>query len=118
MHKAARKTARFVAHALAAPTHPNMPPCIEPLPQDHRFDDPAGRSWPFDLLWQAFLLTQQWWHNATTDVAGVSRHHEQLVSFAARQFLDTLAPSNGPHTNPEVIAATMSHPGARSTSFT
>ena len=24
--------------------------CIEPLPQDHRFDDPAWRQWPFDLL--------------------------------------------------------------------
>ena len=41
---------------------------IAPLPQDRRFDDPAWRRPPFDLIAQSFLLQQQWWHAATTGV--------------------------------------------------
>ena len=63
------------------------------MPQDKRFADPRWRSPPFVGLAQAFLL-QHWWQHATTDVPGVTRHHEQMVAFAARQWLDMLAPSN------------------------
>ncbi|PMX89901.1 poly-beta-hydroxybutyrate polymerase, partial [Pseudomonas sp. GW460-C3] len=75
-------------------------PAIEPLPQDRRFADPAWRVFPFDLISQSFLLTQQWWHAATTGISGVSRHHEEIVAFAARQMLDVVAPTNFLATNP------------------
>jgi polyhydroxyalkanoate synthase len=103
--KAVRKAGRFgdyAAHALIAPP----PPCIEPLPQDHRFDAEAWRRWPFNVIQQGFLLNQQWWHNAKTGIGRVSTHHEQVVSFAARQFLDMLSPVNFIATNPEVLQAT------------
>ncbi|MGA0532660.1 PHA/PHB synthase family protein [Hansschlegelia sp. KR7-227] len=105
--KAARKAARFWLHAFAASMGDNAPPCIEPLPGDHRFDAEGWRRPPYDLLAQAFLLNQQWWHNVTREVPGVAPHHEEVVAFAARQALDVFSPSNAPFTNPEVAAKAL-----------
>jgi len=82
------------------------------LPADPRFTAPGWRRWPFSVLARAFLRTEQWWQDATTGVPGVSPHHERLVSFGARQFLDVVSPSNFPWTNPEVIDATLAEHGA------
>jgi len=82
-------------------------PCIQPLPQDRRFDGEAWRSPPFDVMYQAFLLGQQWWHNAMTGVRGVNKRNENMVAFATRQFLDVWSPSNSVFTNPEVLARTQ-----------
>ncbi|WP_342618198.1 alpha/beta fold hydrolase [Rhodoferax sp. GW822-FHT02A01] len=81
-------------------------PCIEPLVQDKRFEAPEWQTWPFNLIYQAFLLNQSWWHTATKGVEGVSAHHEQLANFFSRQWLDMVSPSNFLATNPEVLAET------------
>ncbi|WP_404711797.1 PHA/PHB synthase family protein [Sphingomonas sp. MMS24-J13] len=101
--KAYRKCHRIADYAVRRIGHEDAEPAIDPLPQDHRFDDPAWKQFPFDLISQSFLLTQQWWHAATTAVAGVSRHHEEMVSFAARQLLDVAAPTNFLATNPVLL---------------
>jgi polyhydroxyalkanoate synthase len=98
--KAARKYARLFDYAFRSAGDGGAAPAIEPLPQDRRFDDPAWKQPPFNLLSQAFLLNQQWLHAATTGVRGISQHHEQMVAFTARQMLDTLAPTNFLATNP------------------
>jgi poly[(R)-3-hydroxyalkanoate] polymerase subunit PhaC len=77
------------------------------LPQDKRFAGEEWQAWPYNLYQQAFLLHQQWWHNATTGVRGVSKRHENMVEFAARQVLDMVSPSNFLLTNPEVLAQTV-----------
>ncbi len=76
---------------------------IAPKPQDRRFKAPEWETPPFNLLAQAFLLGEQWWHNTTTGVRGVSPQDEAIVEFSVRQVLDMLAPSNFVATNPEVL---------------
>ena len=85
--------------------------CITPLPQDKRFSSEAWKDLPFSLYVQSFLLTQQWWHNATNGVHGVSKHHEEVVSFVTRQLLDIVSPSNFLMTNPEVLKVTQQEGG-------
>lgn len=109
--KALRKTLRLGTYALEASSHPAGATCIEPLPQDDRFRGEAWQRWPFNLVYQGFLLNQQWWHNATTGIGGVSRHHEQVVSFVARQLLDMMSPANFLATNPELQQATLEEGG-------
>src|ERR1700730_15693621 len=111
VHKAARKWARLFFYCSHASIDPGWPVCIKPLPQDNRFAGQAWQHWPFNAFYQNFLLTQQWWHNATTGVPGVSRHHEDIVSFLARQALGIVSPANFPFTNPEVIEKTAHQGG-------
>jgi len=108
--KALRKFSRLCLYATQVSRSPTTP-CIEPLPQDHRFRDPAWQRMPFALYYQSFLLLQQLWHNATSGVHGVSRHHEHMMTFVMRQWLDIFAPSNFPLTSPEIFAATISSGG-------
>ncbi|MBE7942578.1 MULTISPECIES: alpha/beta fold hydrolase [Ramlibacter] len=81
--------------------------CVHPAPQDKRFARPAWHDMPYSALSQAFLLLEQWWGEATTGVRGVSRHHEELASFLARQWLDMCSPSNFVATNPQVLQETV-----------
>ena len=87
-------------HAVATPT------------QDRRFADPAWQQWPFNLMHQSFVLTEQWWAAATHGVWGVDKHHEDMVAFAARQFLDVFSPGNQLATNPVVLNRTLAQGGA------
>lgn len=85
--------------------------CIAPLPQDKRFIGEAWETWPYNFIYQAFLLQQQWWHDATTGVRGVTRQHENMLEFASRQILDMFSPSNFLFTNPELLQRTVQEGG-------
>ncbi len=111
MEKAIRKSVRLFLYAMRNITGHECTHCIQPLIQDRRFRAEQWQQWPFCLIYQNFLLIQQWWHNATTGIGGISSHHEQMVSFNARQLLDMISPVNFIATNPEVLDATVHEGG-------
>lgn len=85
--------------------------CIEAEKKDDRFQGSAWRKLPFALYAQNFLLVQEWWKRATSNIHGVSKHHTDIVSFMTRQWLDMLSPSNFLMTNPEVLQITLEQRG-------
>ncbi len=74
---------------------------------DLRFAHSDWDRWPFHLLRDTFLQAEAFWQEATTNLRGVSPHHERVVSFSARQWTDMLSPSNCWWLNPEVLRAVV-----------
>jgi len=111
--KSARKMQRLAAEVMCQAQGGNADGslCVQPLKQDRRFAGPDWTKFPFSLYSQSFLLAQQWWSNATTDISGVEKKHEKLVEFYGRQFLDMLSPSNFLATNPQLIERTLEEKG-------
>jgi polyhydroxyalkanoate synthase len=86
-------------------------PSVQPRTNDSRFKAEGWEAFPFNIYSQAFLSVEKWWNEATTNIRGVSKHHEDIVNFTTRQFLDMLSPSNFPMTNPEVMAVSLEEGG-------
>jgi len=89
----------------------NPQSCIAPLPSDKRFTAPEWQTFPYNVWYQAFLLNQNWWHDATCAVHGVSMHHSRVMEFATRQVLDIFSPSNYLLSNPELQKRTQLEAG-------
>ena len=110
--KVLRKWIRLALYAGHSLVDPETPVAIEPLPRDRRFRAAAWQQWPYNVMSQSFLLTQQWWANASTGVPALSQRRKNIVDFVTRQVLDMASPANFPFTNPEVIQATLREGGA------
>ena len=104
----AARGAYRLAEALLLPNTRFAPwSMIEPAPADRRFSEPDWELPPFNMMAQTFLLTQQWWHSATSGVRGLSQSNAAIADFAIRQCLDMVAPSNFAFSNPEVLRKTL-----------
>lgn len=82
------------------------------LPHDERFRAPDWRHFPYNIYAHNYLSIERWWDAATSNLRAVSQRHDNMMNFAARQILDTVAPSNFIVTNPEVLARTRAESGA------
>ena len=99
----AQRAMALAQQAMLAASSPETDAKGDPVPDmDNRFGDPSWQQWPFVSLKEGFKASDAWLREAT-QVDGMSRHHSQVVNFFARQMMDSLAPSNWPATNPEVI---------------
>nr|WP_254699908.1 alpha/beta fold hydrolase [Trinickia violacea] len=108
---ATRNAGQLFEYGQGALLGAGVPPVTQALPGDDRFRAAAWQIEPFQLWQQAFLLTEQWWSAATHGMPGTTRHHEDVVSFGARQWLDVFAPTNFALTNPEVLQRTVATAG-------
>lgn len=107
MESALGKSANLFDYALWETSATKTEYCIEPAPPDKRFENEGWESWPYNIYQQAFLLSEQWWNEATGSVRGVSQHHSAVLPFLTRQYLDMWSPLNFPFTNPQVVEATV-----------
>jgi len=100
--------AYHLAEALVLPNTKFAPwSIVKPAPADRRFSAPDWELPPFNMMAQAFLLGEQWWHSATSGVRGLSQANAAIADFAMRQVLDMAAPSNFAFSNPEVCRKTV-----------
>ncbi|WP_454766268.1 PHA/PHB synthase family protein [Cupriavidus campinensis] len=86
------------------------PPSVDA--SDQRFADPGWQDWPYRCWRDAFMRNAAFAESLTQDVDGLSDHHQQIVAFGARQWLDLFAPGNVWWMNPTVASATSLNFGA------
>ena len=80
-------------------------------PSDHRFDAPEWQTYPFCVLAQAQIATENWWKEATGNIRGMSVRQENQAEFLATQFVDAVSPSNNPVFNPVILKRTFEEQG-------
>jgi len=86
-------------------------PVAAPAKGDRRFSDPAWNDEPvYDYLKQAYLLAARQLHEFVA-AAPVDDATRAQVDFASRQMMNALAPTNFPHTNPQVARRTIESGG-------
>jgi len=86
-------------------------PVAAPVKGDRRFSDPAWTDEPvYDYLKQAYLLAARQLQDFVA-AAPVDDATRAQVDFASRQMMNALAPTNFPHTNPQVARRTIESGG-------
>jgi polyhydroxyalkanoate synthase subunit PhaC len=99
------------ALALLQQTGGTMPELIAPPEGDRRFKTPAWREQPyFAFVKQAYLLYSEYLTELAR-IAPLPEHERRGLEFATRQYLDAIAPSNFPATNPDVLAKALETEG-------
>ena len=112
-----RFTPRFealwaAAQAALAQPGASMPEIVQTPSNDRRFAAAAWREQPyFSYLRQAYLLYAEY-VAALADSARLPPVDKHRLQFATRQYLDAIAPTNFPATNPEVLQRAVDTEGA------
>jgi len=88
--------------------HPHPHP--RPPERDRRFSGPEWDTPYFAMLRDIYLVTASYWQDAVESAELPPREKDRL-RFAVRQWLDAIAPSNFPTTNPEAIKLALATEG-------
>jgi polyhydroxyalkanoate synthase len=99
------------ADALSTPGA-TMPQIVGDAPGDRRFSSAVWREQPF-FAWvkQAYLLYGEYLM-AMTSLAQLPPTEKHRLEFSVRQFIDAIAPTNFPATNPDVLNRALETDGA------
>jgi polyhydroxyalkanoate synthase subunit PhaC len=106
---------RAVQDVLATPPGqppPAIPVVAAPRPGDRRFAAPEWNELPyFALLKQGYLLAAEYLAECVA-LAPVPPSDRHRLDFVIRQYIDALAPTNFPATNPDVVKRALATQGA------
>ena len=113
----ARAEAQFAAlwkaaeTAAAAGPATAVPEVVSPAPGDRRFAAPEWSALPyFALMKQSYLIAGSYLTELAS-LAPLPAQQKQRLVFATRQFVDAIAPSNFPATNPDVLKRAVATEG-------
>jgi len=80
-------------------------PLVEPPKTDRRFKDKTWTENPgFTMLQQGYLIYANWLQRLVDEADDLDPQAHRRVKFVTRQYLNAMAPSNYPLTNPQVLA--------------
>ncbi len=83
-------------------------PVIEPSKSDNRFRDEQWTDNPlFDHIKQSYLLASRFVESALDGAEMLEDKDAEKLGFFTRQFIDAMAPTNFPTTNPAVVRETI-----------
>src|SRR5215467_9807379 len=111
LNSALQKYHKFLFLCIQSCVTRKCQPIVQCQTDDPRFQHDLWNYPPYNIYSQNFLLWEQLWNEATQNVQGVSKHHENVVNFSCQQLLDIISPSNNPWTNPEVLSTTVRQGG-------
>jgi polyhydroxyalkanoate synthase len=109
----AQRMQELMRAALAAqPGTGTVPAIVEPAPGDRRFQAAAWREQPFfSLLKQGYLLYGEYLGELVA-MMPLPPGEKRRLEFGTRQYLDAIAPTNFPATNPDVLERALATEGA------
>ena len=87
-------------------------PVISPGRGDNRWrSEDWSNNLVFDYIKQSYLLASRFIESTVDGVEDLDEKDQKKLSFFTRQFVDALAPTNYPVTNPDVLRATFENKG-------
>lgn len=78
---------------------------------DPRYADANWQTWPFSAAKDMHHMVESWW-SKVTQLRGMEHHHQDVMHFFIRQWLDMLSPSNSPALNPTILKTMFDTRGA------
>jgi polyhydroxyalkanoate synthase subunit PhaC len=111
LERAQHNSLKLMQHSFGALLGQDPDAPFTPKAHDTRWTHEGWARPPFSLWQQGFLAMQDWWDHATDDLRGLRHKSAERTGFMMRQLLDTVAPSNFPGTNPEIVAKTLATRG-------
>lgn len=87
-------------------------PIFTPEGKDRRFADEAWDHYPwFNFLKQFYLMNNSWFEKILENDKNLDAKEKEKVKFFGKQFLNAMAPTNFPWSNPIVIKETLASGG-------